>query len=218
MRSYSSIYFLLIFLLTGSGLFTSCMKDKPETFPDTIIWNPELAFPIGTDFFGMNARSGFDTTLFELDSLTGLPLWVDQVEVIMEGSIAFDLSTLDPRIDSVNRVLFRLNIGNEFPNDGLAQAYFLDPSDQLLDSMFSEGPVYLPPGTPIGEGETSEASRIRKDAIFEREDIISLEDASSILFRVTLFNETIDTTLLDYYPSYQIQLEIGMMADMTATF
>lgn len=193
------------------------MKDKPESFPDKIVWNPELAFPVGTDYYGMNAKSGFDTTLFELDSLTGLPLWVFELKWIMEGSIGFDLSALDPRIDSVNRVLFRINIGNEFPNEGLAQAYFLNASADLLDSMFSEGPVYLPPGTPIGAGETSEASWIRKDAIFDRERIIGLENATEILFRVILLNELLDTMLVDYYPSYQIHLEIGMMADLTAT-
>jgi hypothetical protein len=194
---------------------SSCLKDKPESLPDRLVWNPELAFPIGTDLYGMNAESGFDTTLFELDPLTGLPLWTDQIEVVMEGSIPFDLSTLDPRIDSVNRVLFRLSVSNEFPNDATAQAYFLDASNLLLDSMFSDGPITLPPGIPIGEGQTSEVSVVRKDAIFDRERIIALENATEILFRAVLLTEDIDTTLVPYYPNYHIRMEIGMMTDLT---
>ena len=194
---------------------SSCLKDKPESLPDRLVWNPELAFPIGTDLYGMNAESGFDTTLFELDPETDLPLWVGEVQVVMEGSITFDLSTLDPRIDSVNRVLFRLGLRNEFPNEVKAQAYFLDVASIILDSMFSEGPITLPPGSPIGEGETSEASLVRKDAIFDRERIKPLENATEILFRAILLNEEIDTALVPFYPNYLIQMEIGMMTDLT---
>jgi hypothetical protein len=205
----------LLSLLLFMSIQSSCLKDKPESLPDRLVWNPELAFPIGTDLYGMNAESGFDTTLFELDPGTGLPLWVNEVEVLMEGRIPFDLSTLDPRIDSVNRVLFRLNVSNEFPNETMAQAYFLDASNILLDSMFSDGPIALPPGIPIGEGETSEASVVRKDAIFDRERIIALKNATEILFRAVLLNEVIDTTLAPYYPNYSIRMEIGMMVDLT---
>jgi hypothetical protein len=197
------------------SILSSCLKDKPESLPDRLVWNPELAFPIGTVHYGMNAESGFDTTLFELDPNTGLPLWTDRIEVVMEGSIAFDLSTLDPRIDSVNRALFRLGISNEFPNEVLAQAYFLDVASIILDSMFSDGPITLPPGTPIGEGETSKASVVRKDVIFDRARIKPLENATEILFRAVLLNTEIDTALVPFYPSYLIQMEIGMMTDLT---
>ncbi len=208
----------LLSLLLFMSIQSSCLKDKPESLPDRLVWNPDLAFPIGTDLYGMNAESGFDTTLFDLDPTTDLPLWVDRIEVVMEGSIAFDLSTLDPRIDSVNRALFRLGISNEFPNEVLAQAYFLDAASIILDSMFSDGPITLPPGTPVGEGETSEASVVRKDAIFDRERINPLENATEILFRAILpieDIEEIDTILVPFYPNYLIQLEIGMMTDLT---
>jgi hypothetical protein len=194
---------------------SSCLKDKPESLPDRLVWNPDLAVPVGTDFYGMNAESGFDTTLFELDPETDLPLWVGEVQVVMEGSITFDISILNTHIDSVNRVLFRLSVSNEFPNETTAQAYFLDASKLFLDSMFSDGPITLPPAIPIGEGETSEASVVRKDAIFDRERIEPLENATEILFRAILLNEEIDTALVPFYPNYLIQMEIGMMTDLT---
>ena len=197
------------------SILSSCLKDKPESLPDRLVWNPELAFPVGTKHYGMNAESGFDTTLFELNPATGLPLWTDRIEVVMEGSIAFDLSNLDPRIDSVNQVLFRLSVSNEFPNETMAQAYFLDAARIILDSMFSEGPINLPPGIPTGEGETSEASVVRKDAIFDRERIKPLKNATDILFRAVLLNKEIDTALVPFYPFYLIQMEIGMMTDLT---
>lgn len=202
---------LLLFL----ALLSSCMKDKPEALPENLVWNPELAFPVGTDQYGMNAESGFDTTLFELDTITDLPLWVDEVEVVLGGSVEFDLSTLDPRIDSVNQVLFRLGVRNGFPNDALAQAYFLNASGIIIDSMFSDGPISVPPGIPIGEGERIDPAYVRKDAIFDQDRITPLEQATEILLRTILLNHGIDTSLVPYYPFYYIDVELGMMTDLT---
>ncbi len=56
----------LISLLLCLGSLSSCMKDKPEALPENLVWNPELALPLGTDRFGLNEESGFDTTLFEI--------------------------------------------------------------------------------------------------------------------------------------------------------
>ncbi len=208
------IFFLISLSLT-LAIFSACMKDKPESFPENLVWNPELAFPVGMDSLGMNAESGFDTTLFELDTLTGLPLWVNEVQIVMEGSVDFDLSAMDGYLDSANQILFRLNIRNGFPDDAHAQAYFLNASNDAIDSMFSEGPLFLPGGSPIDEGAKINPSHVGKDAIFSRERIIALEEAREILFRAILPIEGLDTILFPYYPNYSLEMEIGIMADLT---
>jgi len=208
------ISFLISLLLIFAG-FSSCMKDKPEDFPEKVIWDPELAFPIGMEQYGMNEESGFNTDLFEEDPLTGLPLWVNEVEVVMEGSINFDLSNLDSQIDSVNWIMFRLGIYNGFPNEVKTQAYFLDASSSVLDSMFSDGPLAVTPGIPISVGESIDPSYSRKDATFDRERLASLENTTEILFRALFLNQDLDTNLLPYYPNYEIDIEIGMMTNLT---
>ena len=160
-------------------------------------------------------ESGFDTTLFELDPLTGWPLWLNEVEIIMEGSVEFNLSAMDGYLDSANQILFRLNIRNGFPDEVLAQAYFLNASNEAIDSMFSEGPLLLPGGSPIDEGAQMNPFHVREDAIFSRERIIPLEAATEILFRAVMPNEGIDSMLIPYYPNYSIEIEIGIMADLT---
>ena len=208
---------LISLLLILAGI-SSCMKDKPEDFPDKVIWDPELAFPIGMEQYGMNAESGFDTTKFEEDPSTGLPLWVNEVAVLMEGSIYFDLSNLDSHIDSVDWIMFRLGIYNGFPNEVMTQAYFLDASSSVLDSMFSEGPLAVPAGTPISGGESIDPSYTRNDAMFNRERLASLENTREILFRALFLNQDIDTNLVPYYPNYEIDVEIGMMTKLTIEY
>ena len=70
------------------------------------------------DRFGLNAESGFDTTLFELDTLTGLPYWVEMdVKWFWKEALDFDLSSLECIHRFGEPILFRLNISNGFPNE-----------------------------------------------------------------------------------------------------
>ncbi len=199
-------------------LMASCMKDKPESIPKNLVWNPELAIPLGIDRFGMNAESGFDTTLFELDTLTNLPKWVDEVEVVMLGRVEFDLANLEESIENINQVLFRVSLYNGFPNELWAQAYFLDAFSNPIDSMFAEGAIHVPAGRPIGNGSTIDPKVVRKDAIFENERLALLQDATEILLRASFPEPSPDTALIPFYPDYFIDMEIGIMADLSLQF
>ncbi len=210
---------IVLTALTGLVfLAVSCLKDMPESLPETLVWDPEVAFPVGGESFGFNWESGFDTLLLELDTITGLPKWVEELEVVLEGSMEFDLSNLIENLDHLNRILFRINIFNGFPNDVLAQVYFLDPGRNLIDSMFSEGAIPIPPGTIVDDGEIIQPAHVIGDAIFDRERIEPLQDVTEMLFRGIILNPEVDTALIPYYPSYLINVEIGTMLDLTFEF
>jgi hypothetical protein len=211
--------FLILSCLTGILLLmVSCLKDMPESVPGNLVWNPDVAIPLGTDQFGLDAASGFDTTLFELDTITNLPKWVEKLELVMEGRVEFDLSSLIADIENLNSMLFRVNIYNGFPNEVLAQTYFLDSSSNPIDSMFANGAITVPAGTVQGNGETIDPRVVRHDAVFENDRIGPLEDASVILFRATILNPAVDSSLIPYYPLYHIDVNIGTMLDLTMEF
>ncbi|MEA3461349.1 MAG: hypothetical protein U9R49_05680, partial [Bacteroidota bacterium] len=128
------------------------MKDKPESLPEHLEWNPQLALPLGEEEFGLNSLSGFDTLLLEEDTISGLPLWVGQQEVVMEGVFDFDLSTISDNLDQLNAILFRINSSNEFPHTMFSQAYFRDGSGTYIDSMFLEGVVETPAAQVSDQG------------------------------------------------------------------
>ncbi|MCK5134496.1 MAG: hypothetical protein KAR19_01815 [Bacteroidales bacterium] len=199
-------------------LAVSCLKDMPESLPETLVWNPDVAFPFGEESFGLNWESGFDTLLLELDSITGLPEWIEALEVIIEGYMDFDLSAISENLDHLNRILFRVNIYNGFPNDVLAQAYFLDAGRNVIDSMLFDGAMPVPPGLVVDDGKIIQPSHARQDAVFDRDQIEPLQDATEILFRATILNPEVDTALIPYYPSYLIDVNIGAMLDLTLEF
>lgn len=190
----------------------------PESVPDTLEWNAEVAFPLGEDSFGLNAVSGFDTSLLDLDTITGFPEWIDHLEVVMEGTLDINLSSISENLDQINRLLFRVNAYNGFPNEVLAQAYFQDAGMNTIDSMFSEGPMEVPAGHKEGNGETIKPAYARQDAVFDKEQIQPLANATVIVFKATILIFDLDSTLIPYYPTYHFDLDIGAMLDLSIEF
>lgn len=210
-RGSSLLAALLILTLLTS---LSCLRDMPEEFPGKLIWNPEVAFPLGDDVFGLNSVSGVDTALLELDTVTRLPQWASRAEVVMEGTLDFNFASIRDNLDNLNRMLFRINAYNGFPDTILAQGYFRDDSQLVLDSIFSRGPLVNPPGNLVGEGETIDPSLTIEDALFDRARIEQMDDATEIYFRAVILVRDPDIALVPYYPGYEYRIRIGAMLEL----
>lgn len=198
----------------------SCLKDIPETVPSKFEWNPEVAFPLGEESFGMNTISGFDTLMLILDTLTGIPEWVREFSfaIVIEGTIDFDLSNFTSNLEYINRIMMRVNIYNGFPDNGLVQAYFRDQGETYIDSMFVEGPVMINGGKVKDDGAGIDPSHVRKDAVFDKVRIAGLQDATEIQFQATIPNPELDSALIPYYPDYHIDVKVGAMLDLSIDF
>lgn len=192
-----------------------CMKDRPEALPEKLEWKPQLALPLGEEVFGMNSHSGFDTLLLDLDTIMGQPLWTTHREVVMEGIIDFDLSSLSDNLDKLNRILFRLNFSNQFPHTMYSQAYFRDQAGIFIDSMFRDGPVETPAAKIRDQGNMIEEGKAQHDALIEADRLPALLDAQSILLRSSFLLAFLDTLLIPAYPSYQFQVDTGLMLDLS---
>ena len=213
-----SLIFKLI-LLAGITLalmvFPSCMKDKPESLPENLEWNPQLALPLGEEEFGMNRDSGFDTLLLEEDTVSGLPIWMGQVEVVMQVVFDFDLSTISENLDQLNRILFRINCSNQFPQTMYSQAYFRDGNGTYIDSMFQEGPVETPAAEVRDQGAFIDPGKAQHDALIEGDRIPALVDAQTILFRSSFLVAFVDTSLIQAYPTFHFHIDSGLMLDLS---
>ncbi len=210
----------VILIMTGTMvLLASCLKDMPEALPEHIEWNAELALPIGSGLFGIDAADGFDSTWLEFDTITSFPNWIDEDSITLRYRLEFDLSSINESIDDMNQILFRINFDNGFPNELMAQCYFLDPSDNQVDSMFTSGPIPVPAGRILGNGETVDPSHIRQDVVFDQDRVIGLADVTQLEFQAIIRNlSQIDSTLYPYYPSYEFGAEIGIMVDLTISY
>jgi hypothetical protein len=211
---YGILFLVFLSMLVGP----SCLKEMPESeedLPQTLTWNPALAFPLGKDSFGMNARSGFDTTLFEYDTLTGLPQWVSELSFAMEGRVPFDLNSYSDNVEDIQSLMFRVNMYNGFPHEMLVQGYFLSIDMDTLALLFQDGTVRVNPGGVKQGGALIDPANLRKDALFDKEDISNLEEAVEILLRGIIQNPEVDTNHIPFYPEYHFDVDVGFMVDLS---
>ncbi len=207
---------IFLLVLVSIVIFSlSCVDDVPNDFdnPEST-WNPSFSFPVGYTSLQMNEESGFDMTLFnDLDN-SGFPDWIDEIDVPMSYTMPFDMQEIDRFSEEIVSIMFRLNTYNGFPAIARGQVYFLDFNYLVIDSMFVNGPLDMQAGNLSGDGQTVNPSHDQNDVIFNQNKINDLANVRHILIEGAILNLSLDSTLIDYYPNYSLELQLGVQAEL----
>jgi hypothetical protein len=126
----------------------------------------------------------------------------------------FDMQELNNFSEEIVSIMFRLNTYNGFPAVATGQVYFLDINSQIVDSMFVNGPLNMEPGTVAGDGETVNPTHNQSDVVFDQYKIDDLANVRHILIEGAIKNLALDTALIDYYPGYKLELQLGVQAEL----
>lgn len=214
MKIFRILIFVSIFVFPFS-----CIKDAPSDFnnPEST-WNPNFSFPVGYTSLSMTAESGFDMSLLNDFDHSGLPDWVDEIDVPMSYSMPFDMQELNNLSDQILSIMFRLNTYNGFPAIARGQVYFIDLFGQVVDSMFVNGSLNLEAGKLAGDGQTVNPAHDQNDVIFSQDRIDELANVRQILIEGAILNVSLDSTLIDYYPGYSMELQLGVQAQLNMSF
>ena len=208
-------YSYLLIVISIIILALSCLDDVPEDFdnPEST-WNPGFSIAIGHTSLGMNEGSGFDTLLLLIDAITGFPFWIEEVDVPLIYTMPFDMEELGEFSEEIISVMFRLNFYNGFPANAKAQIYFLDINNQLIDSLFSNEPLLIKPGTIDGNGKIVEKYYYQSDVILSQDKIDNLSTVRNLLINGGIQNLALDTNLIEYYPSYSLDIQMGLQVEL----
>jgi hypothetical protein len=202
-------------LLTLLLLLSACLEDVPNNFqgPDAN-WQPSLSFPVGYTSLQMNPTSGFDTTLLSDLDQSGMPDWVDERDIDLHYTMPFDLQKIDDKSEVIVSVLFRLNIDNGFPDKAKAQVYLLNNNYRTVDSLFVEGSIQLDAGRVIGEGPATSPTYSRHEVRLAQEQIETLGNVRYIRIEGSLLNVQPAEQLIEYYPEYKLEIQMGARVEL----
>jgi len=203
------LYRIVVFIITSILVF-SCTKEEPEEGSN---WNPNFSIAIGYTSLQMNADSGFDTLLLQINALTGLPYWTEEIDIPLSYIMPFDMGQISDFSKEIISIMFRLNTYNGFPNEALGQVYFIDGSNNIVDSLFSTGPLTMNIGTV--NGETINSAHTQTDIIFNQSKIEELTTVRDILVQGEISNVSLDTSLVDFYPNYTLGIQLGLQAELS---
>ena len=129
-----------------------------------------------------------------------------------------NMSALLENLEHINRILFRVNIYNEFPHEVYSQAYFRDAGLNVIDSLFDEGPISTQAGQVKADGPSITPGYSRKDALFYQERLLALEDANHLYFRAGFFVTDVDSSLIPLYPDFEYTVDIGAMVEISSEY
>jgi hypothetical protein len=132
----------------------------------------------------------------------------------MSYTMPFDLQEIGDFSDEKVSIMFRLNTYNGFPNEAQGQIYFLDFAYQKVDSLFINGPLTMQAGTVAGDGETVNATHDQNDVVFSQDKIDELTNVRHILIEGAILKVSLDSTLIDFYPNYSLELQLGVQAEL----
>ncbi|MGC9375651.1 MAG: hypothetical protein ACP5DQ_11500 [Bacteroidales bacterium] len=211
MKHFRWLLFIAVILLAFS-----CLDDAPDDFdnPEST-WNPNFSFPVGYTSLGMNAESGFDTLLLELNPIDSLPEWYrHEIDITMSYAMPFDMQELSGFSEEILRLMVRINAYNGFPTGVTGQIYFLDINNYIVDSVFTDEPFNLSKGSVDENGRTSEKFYLQKDIEFPKERIDNLHQTRNILIKGKITNVDIDTSLVYFFPDYEVDVQVGVQVEL----
>lgn len=209
---------LSIIILCGM-LFYSCTNDIPSSFSDPESdWNPSFSIAIGYTSLGMNEESGFNMDLLNDADLSGYPDWLDEIDLEMEYTMPFDMAEINDFSEEIVRIMFRINVANGFPAEAFSQVYFLDENNNYIDSVYENGPLTFNPAKANDNGEITKKSKSQNDIVFTGDKIDELSTVKNLLIRGGINNLSLDTTLVDYYPNYSFDVQMGLQLELKLTF
>lgn len=206
---------ILIGLCSVVMLLSSCIDDVPDSFSTTEMnWNPSISIAAGYTSLGMNEESGFNMDLLNDGDFSGFPDWMDEIDLEMQYKMPFDMEEINDFSEEIVRVMFRINVANGFPAETYSQVYFLDNNENVVDSVYANGALTFNPANANSQGEITKKTKSQNDIIFSNDKVDELSTVKNLLIKGGINNLSLDTSLVDYYPNYTLDVQMGMQVEL----
>lgn len=132
----------------------------------------------------------------------------------IEDTVHLDLNE---NTNTLENMLFRINLTNGFPINAAVQVYFADENYQILDSLITADNNILE-GAPVSGApyyRVTQAVNEITDITIHRPRLDNIVSAKYLLFRTTL--STTNESLVKIYEDYYIQIQLGVIAGINLT-
>ena len=103
----------------------------------------------------------------------------------------------------------KMVLENNFPLDVTAQFYMLDEKNNVIDSIFSDGPIFLKGGTYNGNSKLTNVGKQEIFIDFPSDKISNLKNTKRILAKPTFVSTPNGLEPLWIYDSYGLKVKMG---------
>ncbi|TAE54468.1 MAG: hypothetical protein EAZ89_06585, partial [Bacteroidetes bacterium] len=199
----------------GNNAFTRIALDKSNSRLSEVLspalqavnWQIDaISHPAGDP-----SEYGFilDTSRFDIRFWAEVPVYgsFSGVSVSQE----FDISP--QTIEQLRSADLRLITDNGFPFEAQVQAYFLDESGQILDSLFADQTLLLEAAPVDGEGRVTSAARHLLDIPLSESKLDAVFSARKIRVKGTFASTQSGSVPVKLYEDYSLGIRLGVKAE-----
>ena len=198
----------------------SCIDKDAGDIDPSLVYDAEFSLPLGDSL--LQASQFVDTT-----ALVPLPDTVDRDTVqwfLYDGVFYYSPGVLTYRSETplsfsdfitdtseIVSLTFRINAVNRVPARMRLQLYFADAGRQVLDSLFSDGPLQLEAAL-VGEGGevTAPAELWKKDVVFSPSQIALLVEMELALQEYSLVLPVSADDSIPLFSDQEVWLQMGV--------
>lgn len=162
-----------------------------------------VANPLGDpDFLGYMT----DKSYYSVQVKVEVPMHLAINNLQLVDTFDVNINFEDNLIDTAE---IKMVLENNFPLDVTAQFYMLDEKNNVIDSIFSDGPIFLKGGTYNGNSELTNVGKQEIFIDFPSDKISNLKNTKRILAKPTFVSTPNGLEPLWIYDSYGLKVKMG---------
>jgi hypothetical protein len=158
-----------------------------------------------------------DTSKMVLEAEVILPIWFRTSGYTLRDTLDLSLDSILADVSFIENLGFRLTTINEWPLELSAQIYFMNPAEEILDSLFQERTVLIDaaPVNSVGELDASLLEPYVVDVQVSNDELENIEGASKMILvvRVVTARNLTPPVPVKLLSSYMLNYQLSVYAD-----
>ncbi|MDD2198736.1 MAG: hypothetical protein PHE08_03320, partial [Bacteroidales bacterium] len=169
-----------------------------------------------TNPLGLNHNNfATDDSKIEAKVEIELPLWGYVHNFHFSDTVDFDFNDIYGETQMISRLQLRLDMQNGLPVEALAQLYFIDENNIILDSLLYEDEGKIIAAADVdGDGRVIDFARKITILEMDRDRVEQIKETKKLVYRVQANSSDYDNqTLVKIYDDYRVKFDIAVEAD-----
>lgn len=169
-----------------------------------------------TNPLGLNHNNfATDDSKIEAKVEIELPLWGYVHNFHSSDTVDFDFNDIYGETQMISRLQLRLDMQNGLPVEALAQLYFIDENNIILDSLLYEDEGKIIAAADVdGDGRVLDFARKITILEMDRDRVEQIKETKKLVYRVQANSSDYDNqTLVKIYDDYRVKFDIAVEAD-----
>jgi hypothetical protein len=168
---------------------------------------------------GASSNFVIDTSRLTVDVQVELPLYGRAWDFRLGDTIDFEFGQ-DADMSMIEFMMFRVNTDNGFPVDGIMQVYFLDGSNNVLDSLLVPAQQVIS-AAPVGPGPDYRVTgpvHAMVETTLEQPRLMNLEPTKKIVVLARLATISNGSEIVKIYSDYNLDVRLAARAKFNVNF